>query len=385
MIPKYVPISRAKSGEFESYKQLNDSVKQLILPIFELPPMTEDMLVRKKYTSVANPYEVYIQGVASDIQDAMPEASIGIDINSWAPNATVESGEHILVFLSSCLSNLGCNVIPVVGYDRWEDEEYSTVLKQLSKETNRFFIRLDNDAFTDMQEEEYFLETFDSIVTALNIDISSSSVLFDCGDVSLSKSSIVAIQDNITLALKLLKNYDFKFTSMAGCSVAGDINGMVSKINSQAPVVRKEVKAWKSIKTFNPNVNLVFGDYGISNPTVSVSIAPYANGKIRYTMNDSYLVVRGYPRNQGDKGAQMHDLCRRLISSGHYMKPNFSWGDRMISVCANEGCLEGKKEAFKGSTTQWVTIDTTHHMTYVVEEIKEFELTLATTRKIRVN
>lgn len=27
MIPKYVPISRAKSGEFEAYRQLDKSVK----------------------------------------------------------------------------------------------------------------------------------------------------------------------------------------------------------------------------------------------------------------------------------------------------------------------------------------------------------------------
>ncbi|WP_129830546.1 beta family protein [Vibrio parahaemolyticus] len=385
MIPKYVPISRAKGGEFEAYKQLGSSIKKSILPIFELPPMTESMLERKKYASVGNPYEVYVQGIASEIHNVFPKGSIGIDINNWAPNDTVESGENVLGYLNSCLSNLGCDVIPVIGYDRWEDIEYKTILKQLSKETSRFCIRLDDDAFSDMQEEEYFLETFDDIVTSLGIDISRSSVLFDFGDVSLSKSSIVQIQDEITLALKLLNGYNFKFISIAGCSIAGDINGMVAKINSQAPVVRKEMKAWKSIKAFNPNTNLVFGDYGISNPKVSVEVAPYANGKIRYTISDSYLVVRGYPRNQGEKGAQMHDLCRRLIKSGHYMDAKFSWGDRMITVCANEGCIDGKKEPFKGSTTQWVAIDTTHHMTYVVEEVKEFERTLASIEKLRIN
>ncbi|HAS6193151.1 beta family protein [Vibrio vulnificus] len=384
MIPKYVPISRAKSGEFEAYRQLDKSVKKSILPIFELPPMTEDMLSRKKYASVSNPYEIYVQAIASEIKDVAPDGAIGIDINSWAPNATVESGEHVLGFFSSCLTHLGCDVIPVVGYDRWEDDEYATILKQLSKTTNRFFIRLDNDAFGDMQEEDYFLEVFEDIVSTLDIDTFRSSVVFDCGDVSVAKSSIVAIQDNIMLALKLLEGYKFKFMSMAGCSIAGDINGMVDTINSQAPVIRKEVKAWKSIKAFNPNLNLVFGDYGISNPTVSVDMAPYANGKIRYTISDSYWVVRGYPRNQGEKGAQMHDLCRRLIASGHYMDASFSWGDRMISICANEACADGKKEPFKGSTTQWVSIDTTHHMTYVVEEVKEFELSLSSTEKMEM-
>jgi len=379
MFPKYVPINRAKKGEFDAYKNLPNSVKQSTLPIFELPSITDKMLESKKYSSVNNPVEFYIQNKSHELHDTFNDRLMGIDISSWSPNSTIESGEHILSYFSSSLEQLGCKVIPVVGYDRWEDEEYSTVLKQLSKSHTRFIIRLDEDAFTDMLEEEYFLETFEDIVSSLDLDIGCSAVILDLGDVSKTSSTIIDLQDKISDAIGLLKEYNFNFISIAGCSISGDINGMVSERNSQGIVVRKELKAWKSAKVFNPDINLVFGDYGVVNPTVSIEMAPNANGKIRYTTNDSYLIVRGYPKNTGEKGAQMHELCRRLIRSGYYMDANFSWGDSRISLCANEGCLKGKKEPFRGSSTDWVAIDSTHHMKYVLKEVNEYELTIVST------
>ncbi len=381
MRPTYVPINRAKKGEFDTYKNLSDTVKRSIFPIFELPSMSKAMLDSKKYSSVDDPVGFYIQNKSHEIHDVMNNKLIGIDIHSWPPNSTIETGEHILAYYSGCLEQLGCKAIPVVGYDRWEDEEYSTVLKQLSKSNDRFIIRLDEDAFQDMLEEDYFLENFENIVSSLNLDTKKSAVILDLGDVSKSTSTIVALHEKISTALSLLSDYDFNFISIAGCSVTADINGMVPKANSQGIVVRKELKAWKSIKAFSPNINLVFGDYGVVNPSLGDDIiAPYANGKIRYTTEDSYFVVRGYPKNTLEKGAQMHELSRRLIASGYYNQASFSWGDKMIELCAKEGLADGKKTPFKGSSTDWVAIDSNHHMTYVINEVKEYERALVSNK-----
>lgn len=340
--PKYVSINRAKKGEFDVYKELSDPIKQSTLPIFELPSMPKKMLESYKYASVLDPISLYIKNKSSDIHDAVRSSVIGIDIRSWSPNSTIETGEHILSYYSSCLEQLGCNVIPVVGYDRWGDEEYSTVLKQLSKSNDRFFIRLDEDVFQDMLEGEYFLEIFEEIVSSLNLNTQKSAVILDLGDVSKNTSTIVSLHDKISDALRLLSKYNFSFISIAGCSVSSDINGMVSEVNSQGLVVRKELKAWKSVRSFSPNIALVFGDYGVVNPTLSDDIiAPNANGKIRYTVEESYFVVRGYPKNTKEKGAQMHELCRRLIASGHYIENSFSFGDGRIDLCANEDIAEG--------------------------------------------
>ncbi|OCH41600.1 beta family protein [Aliivibrio fischeri] len=373
MTPKYVPILKAKKGELDAYKNLPRSVQLNALPVFELPTLTSKML-ETTYAGVGNPREAFINRCSSSLSDSIKVPVVGIDIHSWAPDSTIENGEHILSTFSSCLKTLGCEVIPVIGYDRWEDGAYSTVLKLLAQSNDRFILRLDSFAFEDMVEEELFLETIEDIVTAMGVDTGKCSVILDFGDVS--KDSIIDIQSQVDTALSLLEEYHFNFVSIAGCSITSDINGMVPKKNSTGLVVRKEFKVWKSVKTFNPNLKFVFGDYGIANPNVSDgTIAPDANGKIRHTTSESYFVVRGYSRRQGEKGGQMHGLCQTLISSEYFRDPSFSWGDGMINKCANHEKVNGR--VFVGNPTSWVAIDTSHHMTFVTQEVLEFEKSTA--------
>ncbi|WP_422457700.1 beta family protein [Vibrio harveyi] len=327
-------------------------------------------MLETTYLGVNNPREIFINKCALGLSSSISVPTIGVDIHSWAPDSTIENGEHVLSVFTSCLSTHGCEVLPVIGYDRWEDEEYSTVLQLLAQSKERFILRLDSYAFEDMVEEELFLETIEDIVSSMGLDTSKCSVILDFGDVS--KDSIVDIQSQVDTALTLLNDYHFSFISIAGCSITSDINGMVPKKNSTGLVVRKEFKVWKSVRSFNSSVKFVFGDYGIANPNVGdETIAPDANGKIRYTISDSYFVVRGYSRRQGEKGAQMHGLCKALISSGYFCGAEFSWGDMMIEKCANYEKVKGK--VFVGNPTSWVAIDTTHHMTHVTQEVAEFE------------
>ncbi|EOA3783343.1 beta family protein [Vibrio vulnificus] len=373
MTPKYVPVLKAKKGEFDAYKNLPRSVQLNTLPVFELPTLTSKML-ETTYAGVSNPREAFINKCASSLSNSIKVPTVGIDIHSWAPDSTVENGEHVLSTFLSCLKTQGCEVIPVIGYDRWEDEAYSTVLKLLAQSNDRFILRLDSFAFEDMVEEDLFLDTIADIVSATGLDTSSCSVMLDFGDVS--KDSIIDIQSQVDTALSLLEDYNFNFISIAGCSITSDINGMVPKKNSTGVVVRKEFKVWKSVKTFSPSLKFVFGDYGIANPNVGDgTIAPDANGKIRYTTSESYFVVRGYSRRQGEKGAQMHGLCQTLMSSGYYCNPSYSWGDEMIEKCANHEKVNGR--VFVGNPTSWVAIDTSHHMTYVTQEVLEFEASTA--------
>ncbi|PIW61299.1 beta family protein [Shewanella sp. CG12_big_fil_rev_8_21_14_0_65_47_15] len=379
MTPKYVPILKAKKGEFDAYKNLPHAVQLNTLPVFELPTLTNKML-ETTYLGVSNPRELFINKCALGLSSSISVPTIGVDIHSWSPDSAIENGEHVLSVFISCLSTKGCEVLPVIGYDRWEDEEYSTVLQLLAQSKDRFILRLDSYAFEDMVEEELFLETIENIVSLMGLDTRKCSVILDFGDVS--KDSIVDIQEQVDTALSLLKDYQFSFISIAGCSITSDINGMVPKTNSTGLVVRKEFKVWKSVRSFNPDVKFVFGDYGIANPNVGdETIAPDANGKIRYTISDSYFVVRGYSRRQGDKGAQMHGLCQSLISSGYFCGVDFSWGDMMIEQCANYGKVKGK--VFVGNPTSWVAIDTTHHMTYVTQEVVEFENVIYATHHLR--
>ncbi|HBJ6585809.1 TPA: hypothetical protein LC330_002303, partial [Salmonella enterica subsp. arizonae serovar 18:z4,z23:-] len=50
----------------------------------------------------------------------------------------------------------------------------------------------------------------------------------------------------------------------------------------------------------------------------------------------------------------------------------FSWGDERIEACS--------REEIKGGPTQWISYDTNHHMSFVVEEVSEFQRSRITPR-----
>ncbi|HIH0876080.1 TPA: beta family protein, partial [Vibrio cholerae] len=206
MTPKYVPILKAKKGEFDAYKNLPRRVQLHTLPVFELPTLTSKML-ETTYLGVSNPREQFINKCAVGLSSSISVPTIGIDIHSWAPDSTIENGEHVLSVFTSCLSNEGCEVLPVIGYDRWEDAEYSTVLQLLAQSKDRFILRLDSYAFEDMVEEEPFLDTIEDIVSSMGLDTRKCSVILDFGDVS--KDTIVDIQEQVDTALSLLEDYQF--------------------------------------------------------------------------------------------------------------------------------------------------------------------------------
>jgi hypothetical protein len=288
------------------------------------------------------------------------------DISTWAPDSRTESGEHVLSFVANAISE-ECNVVPIIGYDRWDDPEYAEALRNLSSNHEQFCIRLESYAFEDMLDEDHFIEMIESIVANLNLTTNRCSVILDLSDVT--QASVVELQEKITLAVALLRRFEFEFISMAGCSVTPVINGMVPQINSTATVVRREMITWKTFRSHS-QVPLVFGDYGTSSPyAADITMAPNANGKIRYTIENNLFVVRGYSRSQGEKGAQMYDLAQQVCDSSHYAGDKFSWGDRRILECSNR--------EFKGNLKDWVAIETNHHTHYTLAEVTEFVRTRA--------
>ncbi len=365
MNPRYVPILRTKQGEFEAFNNLRREVKREVLPLFELSKFTDELRTRVRFRGANNPTELYVRELAVKINDALDLGRLMIDISKWSPNSTLESGVHLLDFVSSCLTDLGCDVIPVIGYDRWEDREYSSILRSLSSRYSSFCLRLESYAFDDMVEDEHFLGNIDNIIDSLGLDVAQCCVVLDFG---ANQLPIVELEEKISEALALLSPYGFQFISIAGCSVSVMINDMVGEQDSTGLVVRRELIAWKSIRTFNTKSKLVFGDYGIMNPNTKDDVkAIHANCKIRYTIQEQHFIVRGHSRMQGWN--QMYGLSQSLMSSQYYLGENFSWGDAQIERCS--------REVFTGNATKWVAYDMNHHITYVVAEVLELERNLA--------
>lgn len=367
MLPEYVPILKTKKGEIDALSKLDTIKANRILPVFELPAFSRSIREAKRFQHQVSPTAAYLNELAEMISSVRRKKRCFVDIRAWAPNTTIENGEHIINYTYNRLAHLEVKVDPIINYDFWDDPEYRQAFLSLTLSNDSMLcIRLESDALEDMDDPAYFLDRLEDIIYSVGVAVEKCSVLIDFRDVT--RSSVVDIQESVEKVLEVLARLSISYVVMAGCSLSPNVANSVAEINSSGIVLRKEMIAWKAIKGAKPGLRLVFGDYGIRNPNVEEDIiAPHANGKIRYTISNKYFVIRGHSIQYFDKGKQCHRLAKELVESPHYMEENFSWGDEYIKKCSNF-------EVGPGNSTTWISVDTNHHITSVVNEVVEFLL-----------
>ncbi len=372
-IPTYVPVLRAKQGEFDALdpirqSQLKDNVTPVIHPFFEI-----QNIIKKDANLLTE-----ITSTCSKITQLWSGNTAMVDGYYWQPSeAILENGEHFLTYAYNLLYDGGVKVVPVIGYDRWFDQASGLYRQSMGSlicpNAPYFCIRVDGDAFYDLSEPEFFEDQINEIIDSLKLSHSQCSIMIDFGNVSLNRITIEEMLRKAKIAIEILNAYDFKYISISGASYPEGVNYAVLEHDTDGSVLRKEMIAWQSLRETYPDLKLVFGDYGIRLPSVEKVIKnKHINGKIIYTIDLNYFVVRGHPVSRdGGKYTQMPSLASRLVNSVYYEGSSFSWGDQRIADCAQG------TDHFIGNSTQWVAIGTSHHIKYVLEEIENFEFATA--------
>jgi hypothetical protein len=359
MKPIYFPILKAKDAEFDALRKAQPNVVQRMVPLFEIPRFKPEL---RKYQDNPHAKATFLSDLSQKICELRSGMQTMFDTYHWQnPGEKVETGEHHLSYMYNALKTDGVNVVPVVGYDRWDDEEYRLALRSISKlHTGAFCIRLERFAFEDVADPDHFHERMSEIINYLNINPSTCHVILDLQD--LSTLPIVDIFDIFDSLFSQITEYEFSSYSVAGCSLPNSIDQVIKNKDSSGTVLRREMLLWKNARKQHPNYQIYFGVRG---PSTGETGYGNTNAKIRYTIDDEYFILRGHVIRKPVGGYQHCVLAKKLINSGHYLHTDFSWGDSEVQRCAN-GDLGG------GSAT-WIKIDTSHHMAYVVAEITEFE------------
>jgi len=367
---QYFPILKAKKGELEALSKLSPSVLARTTPIIELAKLGGKQLeTALKRTNT--PFKEYVEKCSLAVSKATPSKQVIVDIFQWPADFTVETGEHILNYTVDQLAARGVIPCPIIGYDRWDIVEYKEAIKSISLGEGQFFsIRLDSVALEDMLDPDYFNEIMEDITAETGLDRASTPVIIDLADIS-NKSVNDAIEA-IQQAYEHIRSLGFTYIIAIGSSIPASVNLAVKTKDTSGTIFRKEILAWKGFLQAFPKASLYFGDYGVRNPRAAENIiAPDMNGKIRYTIENSYFIARGHSLRQDNKTLQNNVLAKVIVDSHHYMGANFSWGDSRIMDCS-----QGQ---FVGSPTTWISIDTNHHISSLTTEIYEFTSQLAAT------
>jgi len=351
----YVPVMAAKRGEFTALSNLQGGMAKNIFPLFELPAKKAD----------AKGIEKSISKTAVNAGKAWGGRSAFLDISKWSPNARTESGIHVLEYAFSQFSSGGIVTHPVVGYDRWDDPSYSQAVKNIRK----YYavtpcIRFDREAVQDdMLDFAYFADRVNDIMISLDVGPHNCFVMVDFGDVSTS--SVPDIIDDIEMAVKTLRSMGFGTVIAVGGSMANAVNKAVDSHDAEGCIPRIEMMAWKAVFSDTKDKQIVFGDYLIRSPNAAEGvIAPDANAKVRYTIDNQYFIVRGHSKRVDSLAFQHKDLAKKLVASVFYMGSHFSWGDSEVFNCSI-----GFKEI--RDATLMIAVDSNHHIATVVTEVLE--------------
>lgn len=366
MLPTHTAILKANEGELTALSKLDDRIAHKIAPLFEVGRLTDAIRERKYIKTSSTPTMTYLNRKLDAVSLAWSSRPAMVDGYEWPADARTENGEHVIAYMVERLRIAGVSVIPVVGYDRWANAAYRAAIQSITpRDDGHYCLRLDTSALDDAAEPEHFNEAIERIVDELELDPSRCSVLLDFADIAMDAMSIERLVETASIVIRQLKTFEFRYYVIAGCSLPRTIDLAVETRDSVGAILRKEMLAWQALRLNFPELAILSGDYGVRGPTTSEIRSTHTNGKIRYTIKNQLFIARGHPFTIDHSYVQMHGLSTVVAESRHYLGERFSWGDSEIRLRSGGGT--------PGSTTQWIAIDTNHHLCFVVQEVEEFE------------
>jgi hypothetical protein len=353
-------ILKAKAGEFQGIKFLGASQRQQIAPMFDF-----DLPDENKATSAAEQMKKSVQKLAL----SNPPPLFFVDAFQWAPDAQVETGDHVISYMISTLRAEGLQPIPTIGYDRWGSPEYRLAISHLGAgPSGRYAIRLDRTVGDDIFDPDHVVDVLNDMLATVNAAPSRCTIFIDLEDVSGNHVSVASLIEDCARIIDAISYIPFAAFVVAGSSVPSQINDAVPTRDSTSSIARKENLVWRAIRAQYPELPVIPGDYGVRGPTSYSGPNPNMNGKIRHTSDRIFFVARGHAISEDGSYEQMQSLADAVMRSVHYRGPNYSWADQRIADAASH--------QFTGNMSSWIAIDTNHHLHFVVEEVREFELTL---------
>ena len=345
----YIPILKAKNGEFGALSELPIEIKNRISPLIDV----------FNTESSSKPLEFRLEKIANQVKMSWgTNRPIFIDLFGIALDERISNGLHPLSFIFDHLKNLNVKAIPTTGFDR--DEAYKEALKKIvNKDNQGVCIRLLKDDMESMDELQYNLE---SLLSDLHISFENAHLLLDFRFLKIDE-----IGKSVDMAIDMFRNLpnikEWHTLTIAASGFPGSLAEIGTNTSGRLP--RTELQLWNALIARRREIKRPpsFADYGVQHPDLlelDWGIIPLVSN-IRYTVTSEWLIVRG-GSNKKYGWQQSHQLSRKLIAMPEYYGESFCWGDNYIADCAH-------KAVGPGNMTTWRKVGTNHHLTLVSSQI----------------
>lgn len=341
----YTPILKTKRGEAVAVFRLEQSVKDRIIPFFDILALGAEALN-------GSDVQEHMEKQAANIIAAWKNQGFCyIDFFDVVPSARGVNGIHPVTLIFDKLTSARVSAIPVVGIER--DVAYKIAVRNvLSNGADAVAIRLDSE---DIQLPSSLPQKIANLlfeIGAKNIDL---HIFVDFRSIDSDSRAVVGGQ--FLRVLGELKGLSAKRIVFSASAMAQNMGGF--KRGSVNRVKRLDYLIWRDILKLHDNID--YADYGVIHPNY-IDFAPGVispSAKIRYTTSGEWVIVKG--SRWRDNTAQHHDLSKILQDQPEF-RGDDSWGGKYIVSAAS-----GRKSY--GALETWVSIDQNNHITQTTKQI----------------
>ncbi|SFP46588.1 Beta protein [Variovorax sp. OK605] len=342
----YSPFFKTKRGEAKALAHLDDEVKSLVRPFF-------DVLALESGVTAAPDVEKHLLKQTRMI--ALAWANQGpcyVDLFDVNPAARAINGVHPLALVMSNLHAAKVTPIPVFGLER--DVPYQLALRAeiANLPPPAIAVRLEAEDLVLPDGLAERISRIGDVIGARGIPL---HVVMDFRSFHWRRGNIEDVVADALTAIRQLKPAKIIF---AGSSMVASMGSF--KKNTINRIPREEYLAWKNIVDAG-NADVAFGDYGVVHPDY-VDLDPRfikPSAKIRYSTPTGWVVVKG--TSWRDDTSQHHRLAAALIKAPEFLGID-CWGVRYIKSSA-----DGRPSY--GTLETWVTVDQNTHITVTAFEI----------------
>lgn len=351
----YSPILKGKMGEYNGAHDVDENLKQYILPVV-VPPTSNEFdhelgraLVPAEHVKLFGPRLMKSWGKRPVFVDA-------INMDNDANKGGLP--DHPLTALIQRSRSSGALTLPLTGIRR--SEEYQIATKR-SFEIDRFGIGL--RLTVDDLESERFEDALSHVLEFLAVRPEQICVFIDLGYRTFAEpQSLASVLIERINHLPLLHHW--KSVALA-CSEFPKLIKMPT--NDRRDLRRGEWSVFESILARSEELFRIptFSDYVVEHP-IHNAVKKRAgrisfNVHLRYTGPDAWHVFRGEKfESCGLEG--IYAVAKRIAESDVYSGPNFSVGDRMIDQWS-------RGEIKPGTPSTWRQASVSRHMTLVSKSI----------------
>lgn len=347
MTLSYVPLLKAKVGEFEALSRVSEDVAGVTAPLLEIPPPPYDF-ANERYSKSPEAHCAALARRIGECSDRFPATLVDLRYLDAMPE--VEG----LKPLWEILAEEAENSVPVYSL-RTDAPNAKPELMLFRCDSPQCALRVDGATLFNANFDQLVMEALDA--TGHSPD--KVWLLADFGPITEREVQLTAAAARTVLP-RLAKRFPWYSVTLASGAFPQDLRNVPRGV-SRLP--RADWMLWEALRNEARFHSFLYGDFGIAHPDHQELdpriIQPSAN--IRYTAEREWLVEKGQSiKRQG--GGQFQDLAASLMAEPEFSGGTFSEGDAYIEACA-------VNRDRKGTLKDWRMVGTNHHVTYVVRQL----------------